>query len=167
MWIFLNDGIKNLKIPELTTFLRTKWQIMKVGHPLSRKNLVVGNQKLDTLSRHLNKAVDAGLITKKRNIYFINGEFRSDPNEYTPLDPTCKLWVENLSEIDDVFSYSLQKQFGKEHSVYYHDLYEPSAQTNICIETVTSEDYKRYNIALSIEAPQLNVNRAIFYTKQH
>lgn len=167
MWIFLNDGINKLKIPELTTFLRTKWQIMRVKHPLSRKKLVVGNQKLDTLSRHLNKAVEAGLITKQRNIYFINGEFRSAPNEYTPLDPTKKLWVENLSEIDDSFSYSLQKAFGKEHTAYYKSIYESTVRNELRIESVTTDDYEEYKIAISIEAPQLHVNRAIFYTKLH
>lgn len=166
MWIFFNMGILDLKIPVLTTYLRTMWKVTKAGHRLTQKELVEDNQKTRTLSKHLNAAVEVGLIAKKRQIYRINGQFRSTPNEYIPLDSTHKLWVENMSEIDDAFSYSLQKMFGKEHSKHYNDKFEKIAPTNIHIEHANTEDEADAIIALTIDASHLNVTPFKVYKNQ-
>ena len=87
MWIFFNEGILDLKIPVLTTYLRTMWKLARAGYPLSREKLVEGKQKSDTLSDHLNSAARAGLIYKIEGKKYpsLDG-FRSEPNEYVPLN---------------------------------------------------------------------------------
>lgn len=168
MWIFLNEGITKIQPPILTTFLRTMWKLTIAGHRLSQKKLVEGEQKTDTLSKHLQQAVDAGLIEKKREKpSTIDGIiWRSPPNEYTPLNPTHKVWIEEYQEIDDLFSYSLQKRFRKEHNNYYKKKFEVSALTNIHTERVTEADMNTHDFALSWETPLLPIHKTIIHTTQ-
>lgn len=167
MWIFFNDGILKLKIPVLTTYLRTMWKVAREGHPLSREKLVEGRQKIDNLSAHLTKAISAGLIFKIRGkVYPMNGNFISDPNEYLPLNSTHKVCIKDCNEINDAFSYALLKEFGYQHSPYYIDKYDAMAPTNISIECVAAEDFSNHRLADSLDTPQLPVQRVINISKQ-
>lgn len=111
MWIFFNDGILDLKIPVLTTHLRTMWKLARAGYSLSREKLLEGKQKSDTLSDHLNSAARAGLIYKIEGKKYpsLDG-FRSEPNEYVPLNVTHKIQVMDYSKINDFLSYTLHKE---------------------------------------------------------
>ena len=168
MWIFFNEGITQLKIPVLTSFLRTMWKVSCAGHRLTLKELVEGNQKEDTLSGHLQKAVAAGLIEKNRGKpSTTDGIFwRSTPNEYIPLNPTQKVWIAEYDEIDDLYSYSLLKSFGVKHTQHYTDKFDSIAPPSIHIEEVTENDRHNHYFADSIEAPHLGVPRCITYTQQ-
>jgi len=168
MWIFFNDGILDLKIPVLTTYLRTMWKLARAGYPLSREKLVEGKQKPDTLSDHLNSAARAGLIYKIEGKKYpsLDG-FRSEPNEYVPLNVTHKIQVKDYSKINDFYSYTLQKILGKEHTDYYNRKYGELDPIEIQVENVTVEDRKNRKLADSLEAPHLSVPRVITFTKLH
>ena len=152
----------------LTTYLKTMWKLARAGYPLSREKLVEGKQKPDTLSDHLNSAVRAGLIYKKEGKKYpsLDG-FRSEPNEYVPLNVTHKIQVMDYSKINDFLSYTLQKKLGKEHTDYYNRKYGEFVPIEIQVENVTVEDRKNWKFADSLEAPHLGVPRVITFTKLH
>ncbi|MBR1834883.1 MAG: hypothetical protein IJ785_05205 [Bacteroidales bacterium] len=168
MWIFFNDGIKELKIPVLTTLLRTMWKTQRAGHRLSQPDLVEGKQKTETLSLHLKSACLAGVIYKiKGNAIPINDGFISEPNEYIPLNPTHKINIAEYSEINEAFSFALQETLGVKQTKYYKDKFSPIAPADINIQIMTHEDWGNYRLAYSLEAPQLGVPRVICFTKPH
>ena len=168
MWIFFNIGILDLKIPVLTTYLRTMWKLARAGNTLlTREKLVEGKQKPDTLSDHLSEARLAGVLYKiKGKSIPINGGFISEPNEYLPINPTHKMSVKDYQEINDAFSYKLQEIFGLQHTKYYIDKYDAIAPKTICTELVTAEDFINHRLADSLETPLLPVKRVINIRKQ-
>lgn len=172
MWIFFNQGINELKPPVLTTYLRTMWKLSKAQKDsLCREDLVAGNQKPDTLSKHLKLAKDAGLLEIVNRKYEINGNFRSLPNVYTICNPTHKVWLDTLSDISDVTSYLLQRQMGKQFSDHYNKKYEFVADIRLLVNEVTHEDWERYNFCETLSFRGIRVKQYTQYdprrTPQH
>lgn len=159
MWIFFNQGINELKPPVLTTYLRAMWKLSKAQKDsLCREDLVTGSQKPDTLSKHLKKAQDAGLLEILNRKYEINGNFRSFPNVYTICNPTHKVWVEALSDITDATSYFLQRQMGKRFSDYYTKKYEFVTELRLRVNEVTHDDWEHANFRETLSFSKINAS---------
>ena len=143
MWIYLNEGALRLKVPVLTTYLITMFKLIRAGKPLKKEELVVGRQKPDTLSKHLNKAIEAGLLEKvQRRVYDEERDvFYSLPNIYTVCNPTLKARFQSLDDITECAAYQIQKQLGKEHSAYIQDKYGPMVTGEVELERLSEEDY--------------------------
>ncbi len=154
MWIYLNEGALRLKVPVLTTYLITIFKLIRAGKPLKREELVAGRQKPDTLSKHLNKAIEAGLLEKQqRKVYDEERDtFYSLPNIYTICNPTLKARFQSLDEITDWAAFQIQKQLGKEHSPYIQDKYAPMVTRQIELERLSEEDYKNNRFREDISA---------------
>ena len=154
MWIYLNEGALRLKVPVLTTYLITIFKLIRAGKPLKREELVVGRQKPDTLSKHLNKAIEAGLLEKmQRKVYDeVRDTFYSLPNTYTICNPTLKARFQSLDDITEGAAYQIQKQLGKEHSAYIRAKYDPMVAGEIELERLSEEDYKNNRFREDISA---------------
>lgn len=164
MWIFFNQGINELKPPVLTTYLRTMWKLSEAQKDsLCRGDLVAESQKPDTLSKHLKRAKDAGLLEIVNRKYEINGNFRSLPNVYTICNPTHKIWLDTLSDISDVTSYLLQRQMGKQFSDYYNKKYEFVADVRLLVDEVTHEDLERSNFCETLSFRGIQVKQYTQY----
>jgi len=159
MWIFFNQGINELKPPVLTTYLRVMWKLADAQKDsLLRKDLVTGKQKEDTLSNHIGKAMEAGLLTRVQRKYEINGEYRSLPNVYTLLNPTHKVWIETFDGISDGISFRLQMLMGRRHSEYILNKYSPYSSLCLQIAAITDDDRKNMNICDSISIGSYTFN---------
>ena len=163
MWLFLNEGVCLLKIPVLTTFLRTFYKLQLHGTRLTREKLVSTGQKPDKLSEHLKFAANCGLLQIWPEKYCIGAEeFRSYPNLYIIRNPSYKVWVQSVEDITDCFSYQIQKALGKVHSKYYIKKYDSSAPNPISLEIVTQEDRTTHLFRFDFSALGIV---AVHYTK--
>lgn len=164
MWIYLNEGVLRLKVPVLTTYLITIFKLIRAGKPLKREELVVGRQKPDTLSKHLNKAIEAGLLEKvQRRVYDEERDvYYSLPNIYTICNPTIKARFKCLDEITEWAAYQIQKQLGKVHTNYIRNKYDPLVTGEIELERLSEEDYRNNRFREDISALGITGH---FYTK--
>ncbi|MCI7177191.1 MAG: hypothetical protein MSA00_00895 [Bacteroidales bacterium] len=164
MWIYLNEGVLRLKVPVLTTYLITIFKLIRAGKPLKREELVVGRQKPDTLSKHLNKAIEAGLLEKvQRRVYDEERDvYYSLPNIYTICNPTIKARFKCLDEITEWAAYQIQKQLGKVHTNYIRNKYDPLVTGEIELERLSEEDYSNNRFREDISALGITGH---FYTK--
>lgn len=153
-----------LKVPVFTTYLITIFKLIRAGKPLKREELVVGRQKLDTLSKHLNQAVEAGLLEKKQRRFYDEERdtFYSLPNIYTICNPTIKARFDRLDEITAWAAYQIQKQLGKVHTNYIRNKYDPMVTREIELVRLSEEDYSNNRFREDISALGITGH---FYTK--
>lgn len=141
VWIYFNERATELKPPVLTSYLRTIFKNQKARKTLKREDLVEGTQKMDTLSKHLKMAQEAGLLEIRHSKYEINGEWRSNPNVYIICNPTLKIQCNDASELSEAIAYSIQKQLGKKHSPYLTQKYEQAYIPTVILEPLAKEDW--------------------------
>ncbi len=160
MWIYFNEGVRHLKIPVLTTYLRTFYKLQQEGYRMTRDELIINKQKPDTLSKHLKAAKLCGLLRIIPERYKYAGGFKSLPNLYIVNNPTHKIWITSIDDINNNTSYHLQELLGKEHTAYYQKQYKLSSPIPITIERVDHEDY--LNNLFSEELSALGVTVVVF-----
>lgn len=163
MWLFFNEGVRLLKIPVLTTYLRTFYKLQLHGSRLAREKLVSSRQKPDNLSKHLKIAANCGLLEIWPEKYKIGAEqFRSYPNLYIIRNPSHKVWVQAAEDITDSLSYQIQKALDVVHSKYYIKKYDSDVPNPILLEGVTQEDLSTHLFRFDFSALGIV---AVHYTK--
>lgn len=137
MWIFLNNHICDLKDGPALTFLRTMFKVEQAGRDLTREELAEPGQKVGTISKHLKKAVEVGLLKRMPNKYQINGEWKSAASTNIVCNPTHKVWFDKITNAS---AYMVQDWFGKKQTEYYIKKYEPIRTDDMKVEEITAED---------------------------
>ncbi len=156
MWIYYNSGIEQLKPKELLTYLRTMWKLGRSGGQKSREDLVVKGQKPDTLTRHLGKAVSAGLLERIPVRTYDHGIVRSKPNIYVVCNPSHKVWLKNLDDITLPTSLRLLSQSNIPISEYYERILNESHVGLLIIKETTEQDLRAINYKIGCPIPDLH-----------